>query len=192
MSRKLTRNNFLPGGESFNSNQFNNLLNKNASHRINLNFEHEIDSSQSLKFRTNFNYNDGISLSDNLSETYNVDDDLENSSLRNYDTKAIRYRLNSNLLYRKRFKKLGRVLVTDLSFGLNDNQRNADLQAINNFYPINTPSHSDTILQRQVLNSNQLNYSAKVSYIEPLGNRKYLELNYAFSNRSDNEIKGFL
>ncbi len=190
IEQEINRQNFLPDGESYNSEQFNDLVNKNASHRLNLNFEHEIDSSQSIKFRSNFSFSDGNSLSDNLSETYNVEGALENSSLRKYDTDSQRFRLNSSLLYRKRFQKMGRVFVTDLSFGMNNNDRDAGLSAINSFYPaLPTPSHSDTILQHQTLKSDQLNFRAKVSYIEPLGNRKYLEFNYAFSNRSDDEQK---
>ena len=191
IEQEISRQNFLPGGKSFDSEQFNEQLNKNLSHRLNVNFEHEIDSSQNLRFRSNFNLSDGTSLSNNLSNTYNTTNFLENSSLRKYDTEAQRFRMNANLLYRKRFQKLGRVFVTDLSFGINNNDREAELKAINSFYPTMVPAYADTVLQRQFLKSNQLNYRAKASYIEPLGKRKYLEFSYALSNRSDDEKKDF-
>ena len=192
IKQEISRKNFLPGGETYHSEQFNDLLNKNASHRLNVSLEHEIDSSQNIKLRANFNLNDGTSLSDNLSNTYNVGNTLENSSQRNYDTKAQRFKVNSSLLYRKRFRKLGRVFVTDLGFGLNQNDQVAELSALNNFYPASpATSYTDTILQKQFLESHQINYRAKASYIEPLGNRKYLEFSYAFNRNTDEDVKDF-
>ena len=192
IEERISRQNFLDNGQIYDSWQNTDLLNKSTNHRLNWNLEHQMDSSQNIRFRSSISFNDGHSSSDRFSQTNNVDDALENTSLRNYDSQAQRFQLNSSLLYRKRLKKLGRVFVADLSTGLTDNDREADLNAVNDFYPDGpTPAYSDTLLQHQLLESRQFNYRAAVNYTEPLGKRRYLGFNYTLSNRSDKEVKDF-
>lgn len=186
IEEEINRDNFLSNGENYRSEQSTKLLNRTTGHRLNLNLEHEIDPSQTIRLRSSFSVNNGQSASDRFSQTFNTENTLENSSQRQYDTQAEQFKWNSTLLYRKRFKKLGRVLVTDLTGGVNNNRKAGQLDARNNF-----SSYADSLQQRQTLLSDQFNYQAKASYIEPLGKRKYLELSYALNNTRDEEIKDF-
>lgn len=186
IDEEINRDNFLGNGETYRSQQLTDLLNRSTGHRLNFNLEHEIDPSQTIRLRSNASLNSGQSASDRFSQTWNTENELENSSERQYDTQAEQFKWNSTLLYRKRFKKLGRVLVTDLSTGINNNRKAGQLDAKNDFI-----SSVDSLRQRQALDSDQFSYRAKASYIEPLGKRKYLEFSYTLNNTRDEEIKDF-
>jgi hypothetical protein len=174
------RENFLPNNQNFNFDQLSTQYNTNSNHRVNLILEHRIDSMNSVKWTTNFTFNETDSEVKSLSTTFSPEGTRQNESERLSLSAGATYRLNSTLLYRHRFNKKGRSFATNLVLGLTDTERNGSLSATNTFY---IPADStNTIEQRNYQKNDNQNYGVTVTYTEPLGKRKYLEGNYSISN----------
>ncbi|MCK6617084.1 MAG: TonB-dependent receptor family protein [Cyclobacteriaceae bacterium] len=181
------RENFLPNNQSFNFDQLSSQYNTNSNHRANLILDHQIDSMNSVKWTTNFTFNETDSEVKSLSATFTPEGTLQNESDRLSLSAGTTYRLNSTLLYRHRFNKKGRSFSTNLTLGLTDTERNGALNATNTFYiPVDS---INTIEQRNYQKNDNQNYGVTFTYTEPLGKRKYLEGNYSLSNNRNQVIR---
>lgn len=192
------RENFLPDAtgsrSSFNYDQQSVTNNTNANHRVNLELDHKIDSTNSLKLTSAFTYNETDSENRSTSRNFSSNDVLQNETERLSLATGTNTSLNSTLLWRHRFAKKGRTLSTNLLFNYGENIREGFLDATTRNY---FPRQSDTLF-RQTSDQSTLNmmYGATLSYTEPLGGRKYLEANYTFrKNLNDverivNDIRG--
>ena len=64
-----------------------------------------------------------------------------------------------------------------------DNDSQGYLDAVNNFYgDVGEIFQNDTIDQRKYNHSKLLTFNGKATYTEPIGNNKYVILNYGISN----------
>jgi outer membrane receptor protein involved in Fe transport len=144
----------------------------NLNHRLNLILDHEIDSMNSFKWTNGFTISNTTSNQDALSQNLNQDSTLLNESHQLTTSEGTTLSYNSEFLYRHRFAKKGRTFSTSLTFGLSDTDRDGTLNPIEN---VGLPP---TAFQISNQNTNNLSYGANLSYTEPLGGRKYLELNY--------------
>jgi hypothetical protein len=184
--RQTTTQNFLPEGAFTNrSNSLNHSQNDN--HRLNLNLDTKIDSFNSVKLMANLSYTETKTEVESASEALNGAKSL-NDGARNSFSEGNSVNLSSSLLYRHKFAKKGRTLSTTFSFGLNNGDRAGELEAVNQYYdPLSgNLNRIDSILQNQEQQSDRMNYGVLASFTEPLGNRKYLEFNYAYRlNRSE-------
>jgi len=184
--RVTNTQNFLPEGAFTNrSNSLNHSQNDN--HRLNLTLDTKIDSFNSVKLMTNLSYTETKTEVESASEALNGAKSL-NDGARNSFSEGNSVNLSSSLLYRHKFAKKGRTLSTTFSFGLNNGDREGELEAVNQYYdPLSgNLNRIDSILQNQQQQSDRMNYGVVASFTEPLGNRKYLEFNYAYRlNRSE-------
>jgi hypothetical protein len=177
------RESFLPPDGSGNRssltfNQTSKQQNSNSNHRVNVTLDHKLDSMNSLKLTANAAYNETDSEVISESQNYGTDGSLINEQHRlslSYGTNA---NLNSTLLWRHKFAKKGRNFTATLQLGLSENERTGFLDALTSLYaPVRKDSISRQNSEQYTLNKS---YSGTVSYTEPLGGRKYLELNYTF------------
>ena len=145
--------------------------------------DHKIDSTNILRFSTNFSLSetranttasgrnlspDGVVLNENESHT------VSNGSHAN---------LNSNLMYKHRFGKKGRTFSANIEFGLSQMDLDGILDAT---FRYDDASSEETISQRNEQLSENISYGATATYTEPLGNRMYLESYYSFrQNQND-------
>jgi hypothetical protein len=162
----------------------------NANHRIAMTLRHEIDSNQNIILRSDFSINNTDVLNQSLSQTSTRTEGQSISDIDN-DIDNERNDLNASLIYRRKFKKKGRSLVADLSFGLQSGDQSAYLRSLNVLNSGTPQSKTDTIFQNQFELDDQNDYRIKLTLTEPLGNRKYLGLSYSrrnFSNDSDKEV----
>ena len=90
--------------------------------------------------------------------------------------------LNSSLMFRHKFPKKGRSVSTNFQFILSETDREGRLDAR---YKYEGDVDYETIRQRSLQWNENLAYSATVNYIEPLGNRKYLDATYSFRQNSN-------
>jgi hypothetical protein len=178
ISQTTYRENFLPTG-SFTYNQNSRQNNNNANHRINATIDHKIDSANSLKFTTNFSYNETDSEQRSTSENVTPDNEVQNESDLLNISSGNSITSNSSLLFRHRFKKKGRTISTNLTLGVSQSDREGLSDGIYRHFG-NDPSE---VIQKQVNGQtiDNLSYGSNVTYTEPLGGRKYLEVNYNFS-----------
>lgn len=176
ITKDTHRINYLPNDSSYFYDEKSTQLNASDNHRVNLNVDHKIDSANSIKSTNNFSYSSSELNSKTQGQTNTTDNTLVNQSNRiNYNAQTSA-NLNSSLLYRHRFAKKGRSFSTNLAFGLTQTNSNGTLQSSNQYY--NTNPGTQEILQTNTQSTDNQSLGATLSYIEPLGGRKYLEGNY--------------
>ncbi|MFN7117810.1 MAG: outer membrane beta-barrel protein [Saprospiraceae bacterium] len=183
-SDRITQN-FLANG-TFTENRNSAGTNLNTSHRLNVTLDHKIDSLNSLKLTTRLGYSESDRNSNTFSQALNGSNDVQNESTNRNISEGTGTNLNSELIWRHRFNKKGRTLSTTFTLGLNDSERNGELEAVNRFFTGATP-RIDSIMQTNLQDNNTFNYGANASYTEPLGKRKYLEFNYAFNQNNNDQ-----
>ncbi|GAB2785247.1 TonB-dependent receptor [Rhabdobacter roseus] len=188
VDQRINRQTFLPG-RTFGSTQQNAQHTGNATHRMNLVLDQKIDSANSIRWTNRFDYRQTTARVRGESRAFGADGQLENEGLRTTSSQGDGLRLNSDLLFRHRFRKKGRTLSSNLSLGLDQSDRQGTLHALNRFFGNNssTPTRADTLRQENEQTNDRQNYGLTLAYTEPLGQRKYLELNYAWQ-KALNEV----
>jgi outer membrane receptor protein involved in Fe transport len=172
-------NGVLSPGQPKYSDQLSLQQSTNFNHRLNLILDHEIDSMNSFKWTNGFTISKTTSDQDAVSRNLAEDSTLLNASHQITTAEGTTLSYNSEFLYRHRFAKKGRTFSTSLTLGLSDTDRDGTVDADNEGLP--TPA-----FQINNQNTANLSYGANLSYTEPLGGRKYLELNYnARQNKND-------
>jgi hypothetical protein len=176
LDQQTTREQFL-NQDLFRTEEQSEQLTDNQNHRLNLRLRHEIDSMSNLLFRANASYNQSELLQLSESATRDLEGVTENASLRDNSSVGNNLNATGSLSYRRRFQKKGRSLVATLDGSFQENEQSASLFSINSFRPDAPRSFADTIEQEHGQTNDQLNWGGKLSYTEPLGNRKYLQFN---------------
>jgi uncharacterized membrane protein YgcG len=159
---------------------------KNLNHRFNLRFEFYIDSMNSLLYTPNLVVQHSESNTYDTLFTHSIKtiDYLSNEgkSINNNTRDGIT--LNNNLLYRRKFHKLGRTLTIGYNNSINNSEGDGTTQSPLRFYD---PAGNVTSTINQDIQSTQktrsLSNVVSTSYTEPIGNNKIIELNYAYTNR---------
>lgn len=160
---------------------------KNQNHRFNLRFEYQIDSMNSILYTPSLTLQQSENLSEDTSFTFSekgaaaqflsITGMTENSNKRNG------YNWGNNLLFRHKFKKIGRTLTLGWNNTFGNSNSDGFSISDNDFYNSNGTLYR-TIYQNQknkqktTTNNNVLS----TSYTEPFGLNKLLELNYAYTN----------
>jgi len=177
ITQNTDRLNFFPEGDiNFNENSFQD--NMSANHRLNLILDHKIDSLNSLRSTTNGQYTLSDGWVNSISSNRDQEGNLLNRGERSNLTQGGNYQLNTELLIRHRFSKPGKTLSANLVFGYNAGDYEGSLSAENQFFG-NNPG-LEIIRQENLQRNAAFNYGGNLSYTEPLGGRKYLELVYNF------------
>lgn len=188
ITQNTDRLNFFPSGD-FNFNELSKQDNLNTNHRLNLIIDHKIDTLNSFRSTTNANF----TQTDRVSNSITSNTDLEGNQLNRGERANVNagdsYQMNSEFLFRHRFLKPGRTWSANLNFGFNQSDYEGNLYAENEFFGENP--ELETIRQQNSQLNSAFNYGANISYTEPLGGRKYLELVYNFRqnhNRVDRQV----
>lgn len=182
--------NFYSQGD-ITSNQTNNYTSQGINHRLNWNFEWQADSLNYVKFSPYY------STSETIYGGTNTINQSGNSvifpSLQTTTSNSVTKTPNvgANLLLNHRFGKPGRNVSLNLS--ANRGETNGDqLTDFDARYtrPLGTV---DSLLNQQILiNNMNTNVSSRFLYIEPLGKRSTLELNWNYNRSSyDNDRRTF-
>ncbi len=186
IDQQLERENFLPSG-SYDYLQQNNQDNTNNNHRLTLRMDHKFSESSSLLFdlsgTTNSTSSDGYSDS----QTYRNTGLLQNSSEQSTLSEGNSLNFQSSLLWRQRLSKPGRTISVRLNMAANDNDRDYRLQALNLYYQGVDDVRHEMLLQDNLQASITRTLGSNITYTEPLGNRRFLELNHRIT-RNLNEV----
>jgi hypothetical protein len=177
IDRTVERANYTPNG-NYNYNSSSKQRNKNENHRLNFTIDHKIDSSNSVRFNTNASVSNTRLSMLTESQTTTTDNTLQNTSLTNNTTVGNGLNINSNLLYRHRFNKRGRSFSVNVNGIVSKSESSGDLTAENSFFT-GTNENRNVSQENEQMTDNQT-LATTVSYIEPLGGRKYLEATYNF------------
>jgi hypothetical protein len=177
IDQNLDRENFIPTGNTF-FNQLSRQRNSNENHRVNLILDQKIDSANSVKWTTTLLATQSESSLGSESSTKTAEGVALNESNRITLSEQNALNLNTSALLRHRFEKKGRNISANLSFGYTNTDVAGTQNAINTYYTAVTKV--DTLDQINSQVTTNTSYGAILSYTEPLGNRKYLEVNYSF------------
>ena len=170
----------LIGDASFRSLKDASVNRKNKGHRVNLNLTTKVDSFQTIKWRTNIGLTNKDNTSRSFLETFNLFNVLENNSIQNIATLGDQFNWNSSLTYLRRFKKKGRFFTANIAYEQQYKEQVSQLEAENVFFE--NSLNNNTISQTHETDRKQNNYGVGLTYTEPLGKSKYLEINYAFKD----------
>lgn len=176
IDRTVERINYIPDG-SYNYNSFSRQRNKNENHRLNFTIDHKIDSSNSIRFNTTASVSNTRLSTLSESQTMTPDSTLQNTSLTNNTTLGDGLNISSSLLYRHRFAKKGRSFSVNVNSVVAKNESNGELTAENSF--LTTGEKRNVSQENDQLTNNQA-LGTTISFIEPIGGRKYLEASYNF------------
>ncbi|MBL7803490.1 MAG: TonB-dependent receptor [Saprospiraceae bacterium] len=185
--RTIQRNNFLPQGDyqtSSTSAENNSLQN----HRLNLSLDQKVDSFNSVLITSAISYGDNSAQTLGQSRTFGAEGELQNTGDRRYLSDATGTNWTGGVLWRHKFAKKGRNFTVNLDGGLNRSESVSTSFSDNQFIRGNTTVR-DTIAQDQYFTNDETSLSAKGTYTEPLGQRRYLEFSYAYSLTQNNADK---
>jgi hypothetical protein len=148
----------------------------------------QIDSSSSVRITANGYTGTSQNSSDYQSQALSQENKLVNSSNRmtfgNGDNSA----LNTNALWRKKFKKKGRTLSVNLEERYNATNSDGILRNLSDFYDASgVIFKKDSTDQSKVNGNNSLVAGIRGTYTEPLSKKSFLEFNYSFYNNSSTQ-----
>ncbi len=172
--------------------------NNNQNHRFNLRLEYQIDSANSILYTPsltlqrsdNYSNDTSFSITTEPNEEY-----LAITTRRINQNKRSGFNMGNNLLFRHKFRRVGRTLTLGWNNSFGNSSSNGLTLSDNDFFD---PSGNLILafdqnqINRQKMKSNNNVFST--SYTEPFGLNKLLELNYAYTRNnssSDREVFNF-
>ena len=177
------RETFVAGDSSLFSDNLASTNNKNHNHRFNFEFNHKIDSMNTLLIRPSLTFQE----TDNFNETNSYTSRGKLLKLNDvqafYNSASSGYTFNNSILYRHRFQKNGRSFSVNFTQGLNNTDINATNISYNNTFRV---GRIDTLNQQSSIEREGKSYGANVSYTEPMGTKGQLEFNYIYSYSENN------
>ncbi|MEZ4827896.1 MAG: outer membrane beta-barrel protein [Bacteroidia bacterium] len=183
------RQNFL-GDRVFDSEENEDQTSQNQNHRVNLTLRHKIDSTKNLILRSNFGFNGAALDLNSDSRALNELGFTENSNQRVNTSDGTNLSFRNSLTYRQRFTKKGRAFVASVSANAGQNNRNVWIESYNQYLPEDPLyAFSDSILQSQSQDGNQIDYSARITYTEPVGKGKFFAFNLSHQNYGNRLVR---
>ncbi|MGZ3871869.1 MAG: outer membrane beta-barrel protein [Mucilaginibacter sp.] len=162
--------------------QNSNENDRNINHRFNWNMEYKPDTVNYLKVTPNFTYA-GTNTRDFESDNFLRNGAVSSAytSTTNGDSQSPTYGFNA--LYNHKFGHRRNLSINaNISVGKNNSYQNP-------IYDFTVGAPTAPINQIINVNSHTTNYGTNFSYLEPLGTRSYLELNYSFNRSITNNDK---
>ncbi len=149
----------------------------NNNHRINMRVEYKLDSFNTIYFIPNISFQDNNSSSQTSTQNYYSTNDSISTSKNNTDSYRHGYNIRNTVMLRHSFRKRGRSLTLSINTGWNKNDGETTTKAAYKFY--NNGIATDSIQNRlSDYNSDGKNYSATISYTEPIGKKGNLQIDY--------------
>jgi len=178
IERESFNESILPDN-SYSRNNTEQDLSQSTNHFSYGSIKYKIDSTQKLHFRYRINYQGGGSLRDRYETTRGSEEILENEISQRYESDQNRLSIAPSLNYQKQFKKKNRELTANVTANLSFNEDDSENKSQTNLYNDNGVLNMiDTLEQEQSKIGGRQNYTADVTFREPIGkkNRLYFKL----------------
>lgn len=188
LSSNTIRTSFL------NDNFFNSVIDENqvtnsGSTSFTMRSKSKIDSFQHLIFKLNGGFSDN---SLNTIMTSDTRDDLQrsiNNNQRDFSAMGNGYNMDGTMTWLRKFRKKGRSVALSANAKISKNENDGLLNStVDLLFPF---SQQITIDQLQNSVNKGLDYSFTGRITEPIGNKKYLELNSEWANYHNNAHADF-
>lgn len=177
--RSSARQNLLPD-TSFYYNQDAYSVNNNASHYLDTRAELRPDSMHLLTLESTFRHAATDNFQESLYESLGGDRQLVNSGTMRNTSNGSAPSFHTSLSFAKKFHKLGRALKSNLTYGYNTSRQEGYNRSYNLFVVPGGDIDSDTLDQRNDMNSRHNLLSLYTSFTEPLFKDHFLELVYVY------------
>jgi hypothetical protein len=179
--------NLIPGSE-YTSISTQNQVADRTRHKLTSIYEWQIDSSSSLKITLKPQTVKSLSKNNYISEMYNADGKLINSSVRNTTSNDENNTLNGNIFWRKKFKKAGRTISFNSDLNFSDRQESILAVSNNTYYSATTglPTSVINIDQMKMNKQRTSSVNSLITYTEPLWKNTFLVLNYRLNLSQNN------
>lgn len=160
--------------------------------KINGSYELQLDSSSSIKITANGSTDHKIDNSIDSSEERFTDSSLVNQSARSINTIGDKRMVNSNILWRKKFKKKGRTLSFNLSENYTNNNSTGYLKSTITTFIGGNPNAILPTDQYKTYKTENTAIDSKLTYSEPLSKFSSLVFNYGMViNNSSSQRSSF-
>ncbi len=160
-----------PEGQVYQDSSIATSISRN--HRFNLRLTAGLSAEDALLFEPRVNVQSISQIDNSAGIMTNVDTLSRN--ITNNTTESNAATLAGALTYRHRFAA-GRTLAANVNINYSTNSSDGDLEAINQFVPINSTTRID---QRSTQEQLGPTYSGQISYTEPVSDSSMLQLSYA-------------
>lgn len=152
-------------------------------------FEWQIDSSSSLKVTIRSAISNSNTRMNFFGSSISEKNTLINASNRTTSTAEEKQSINTNFLWRKKYKKIGRTFTINTDLNLNNVTNDGLLIAQNDFYnSAGTLIKTDLIDQKKINKQNTSSISSNATYTEPIWKNTFLIFNYRINlNKNDAE-----
>ncbi len=190
------RQTFFPGDSIAYQNRNSYSDNTNENHRVNMRIEYAIDSMNSILYTPSLTIQRSDNLNEDSSWTRSVSPTLDYLALTSNTVNTnVRDGLNAgnNLLYRRRFNKIGRTFT----LGWNNTYGESESEGYNRspiyfFRPDGSSQGNFNQDQQNLQKTFTRNNVLSTSYTEPLAANKILEINYAYTlNKNTSDRRTF-
>lgn len=183
---EVDRNTFL-NDDLLQSYRQRTALNSSLSHKVDLKLNYKIAANQKLTFKVlgRLGNQDRSSVGTDFYRDAVGALQSEGASDNAINVRNLSYTSSVNYMYR--FQKKGRNFVSNAQFGQQVKRTNNEIETSNTFYLPDSSSFTNQVEQEQNENNDRSNYRLKVAFTEPLGKRRYIELNAERQNY-ENEL----
>ncbi|HVX50889.1 MAG TPA: outer membrane beta-barrel family protein [Chitinophagaceae bacterium] len=157
--------------------------------KANAYYELQIDSSSSVKIFAEGATTHKTSNTFNESEERFTDSSLVNQNSRALSSISDNKSINSNILWRKKFKKKGRTMSFNLGENYTSSNSTGYLNSTTNFFSKGNPSGNLVTDQYKVNSSQNTGFNTKLTYSEPLSKYASLVFNYGVIINNSTSIR---
>jgi len=169
------------GDSSYNSNSVTDGFSTKIKQSLNLTFETNIDSSNSLKFTAKGNLNN-TKTNNNYTQQSISDKQLPiNNITRRTNSDVDNTSFSSNLLWKHKFKKTARTLTMNVGYNFVGSKNENFLYSENDYFNNGIPQNNDTLDQKNKRDNETNSFSANLTYTEPLSKLLFLSFTYGYS-----------
>lgn len=173
LQRVNSETSYLDGSQDID--QYSNSESTADMHQLSLNLKQKLSEASDIQVRNSISFNQGESLGDSRTITTSFTDETTDS-YSNSQNEALN--LNTRLIYRQRFGKPGRTLVTEGRITRNEDDAEGTLSrdSDNDLLDLNQET-----LDRSLVTT----LGGEVAFTEPLSKSVYLEVRYEFEDTND-------
>ncbi|KAA0993486.1 TonB-dependent receptor [Dyadobacter aurulentus] len=187
--QKNRREYILPG-QSFFADQANYNRNQAFNQRFNGRFEFQLDSLTSIRLTPNISWQNVRYNSDLSNHSYSRDGDSLNTGETHYRSAGNGLNGYNNLIFMRKFGKLGRTLSANLNTILSNGRNTGYNQSRNVFYDsLGLEKVASDIDQQNRQNSFSAQNNLSFSFTEPLSFHQKLEVRYAWLNNQNRQSR---
>lgn len=183
----INRTNFITGQDEFSTIENNRKKSRYYNNNANLKLTFEIDSTQKIKFNNTFGHSIGNAQNTNVYTNLNTSDIITRDGNNNFDNQNSSGNIRSSFTYLKRFKP-GRVLSSATNFKFEKyNQENNTIYNNDYFDEEGNLINQDSLDRVEDDANSNLNWSQKLTYVEPFGKYVRWSNSYTFRDNLDKQ-----